>query len=116
MGIFSKKKDEEVVAAPSVAVPSQGDSKSYRVIVGPHVTEKASLLQQEGKYAFRVQSKANKIEIKRAIENLYKVKVSMVHLMHAPAKHRQVGRHQGERAGYKKAIVTLRKGEKIDIV
>ncbi|MEK7616253.1 MAG: 50S ribosomal protein L23 [Patescibacteria group bacterium] len=106
---------DEQEAAPAVAAPKAGDSRSYTVIRGPHVTEKASNSASLGKYVFRVGPDANKLEVRRSIEKLYKVKVASVHMLIMPSKFRQVGRHHGERSGYKKAVVTLRPGEKIDI-
>ena len=105
----------DTVAVPATTVPQAGDSASYTVIRGPHVTEKASNFVASGKYVFRVGTDANKFEIRRSIEKLYKVKVDNVHVINMPSKFRQVGRHQGVRSGFRKAIVTLQKGEKIDI-
>jgi len=125
MGFFNKKKSppsvaekesETNAAAPAVSVPKRGDASAYRVIIGPQVTEKASLGNSLGKYVFRVRDEAGKIAIKQSIEKLYGVSVRNVHVLHVPAKSRQVGRHLGERSGYKKAIVTLKKGDSIDVV
>jgi large subunit ribosomal protein L23 len=132
MAFFSKKQDQDAGAAgkgasaadnseteaqaPAVAVPSHGDSASFDAILGPHITEKASLGSEGGKYVFRVRSSANKIEIRRSIEKLYKVTVRDVHTIIVPEKSRQVGRYMGTKSGYKKAIVTLKAGDKIDIV
>ena len=123
MSFFNKKKDtekkkesvDETAVVPATTVPQAGDSASYTVIRGPHVTEKASNFVASGKYVFRVGTDANKFEIRRSIEKLYKVKVDNVHVINMPSKFRQVGRHQGVRSGFRKAIVTLQKGEKIDI-
>lgn len=125
MAFFNKKKDKEEkkptdsdhpVAAPATSVPTGGDSQSYRVIVGPHVTEKASLGNASGAYVFTVTKHANKIEIRRAIEKLYKVTVRQVRVVNLPSKFRQIGKYQGEKSGFKKAIVSLKKGQTIDIV
>ena len=101
---------------PTVSVPNTGDSQSFDAILGPHITEKASVSSEMGKYVFRVKSGANKIEIRRSIEKLYNVTVRNVHIIRMPEKKRQVGRYMGTKAGYKKAVVTLKPGDKIDIV
>lgn len=79
------------------------------IIRGPHVTEKAS--HQTGVYAFVVDRSANKIEVRRAIEQLYSVGVAGVRVVNVPEKHRRVGRFEGKKSGYKKALVTLRSGD-----
>jgi len=121
MSFFNRKKDKkepekkDPETAPTTAMPTSGDSLSYKIIRGPHVTEKASNQAVLGKYVFKVEDSANKIEIGRAIGKLYKVKVASVHLLRMPSKMRFVGKHRGEKAGFKKAIVTLEPGEKIDM-
>lgn len=123
MGIFSKKKkdiekDKEatVASAPAASVPKRGDATSYRVIFGPHVTEKAGVGNADRKYVFRIAKDAGKTAVKQAVETMYNVDVANVHVLHMPSKVRQVGRHAGVKSGYKKAVVTLKKGSKIDIV
>ncbi|MBU1289669.1 50S ribosomal protein L23 [Patescibacteria group bacterium] len=93
---------------------------AYRVIKEPHITEKASYLGEQNKYAFKIYPKANKSEVKKAVEALYGTKVEKVNIIHSAPKKRRVGRSEGWRGGlkkgFKKAIVTLKKGEKIEIV
>ena len=94
--------------------------QAYQVIKSPHITEKAGFLNEQNKYVFKVTSKANKIEVKKAIEILYKVKVEKVNIIHLAPKKRRLGRHEGWRGGlkkgFKKAVVTLKEGEKIEIL
>lgn len=94
--------------------------QAYRVIKEPHITEKATFLADQNKYVFRVFPGANKTEIKKIIEALYSVKVKKVHLVHLAPKKRRLGRSQGWRhglkKGFKKAIVTLAQGEKIELL
>ena len=78
-------------------------------------TEKGSVLMASGKYIFWVDTGANKIEIKGAIENIYKVKVSGVNTVMMRGKAKRVRYAVGKTPDWKKAIVTLKKGEKIDI-
>ena len=117
MSIFSRKPKsppaQETEREEIQALPAGGDGFSYGHIIGPHITEKATAGNAIGKYVFIVPPRANKIEISRAIANLYKVKVKSVHVLRMPAKERRVGRFIGEKAGYKKAVVTLQHGEKL---
>jgi large subunit ribosomal protein L23 len=88
----------------------------YNVIVRPVVTEKsATQLEQTGVYSFVVAPEANKIEIANAVEKLFNVKVRSVRTMRYRGKERRVGRTVGRRAAWKKAIVTLREGDTIEI-
>lgn len=90
------------------------------ILQEPHITEKATDLAGQGKYVFRVSFSANKVEIKKAVEEFYGVKVKDVNIIHIPGKRRQLGRTKGWRRGlkkgFKKAIVTLQEGEKIEIM
>lgn len=106
---------EEKSPAPAPMMPKGGDTASYQTVASPHITEKATNLAALNKYIFKVFKTAAKIQIKNAVESLYKVKVKSVHIQNMPSKFRQVGAHQGRKAGFKKAIVTLKEGQKIDI-
>lgn len=115
-----EKKTEEKAAdvgagEGSVALPKGDDADAYRIIVGPRITEKGSMMGTENKYIFRVAKNANKSEIKKAIGNLYKVEVTRVNVLKVSSKYRRVGRYEGRKPGFKKAIVTLRQGSKIDV-
>ena len=88
---------------------------AYRVLRKPLVTEKSTSLLQDNKYTFEVDLKANKTEIKQAVESLFKVKVEKVNTMHVNGKLKRVRRIQGRTPDWKKAIVTLKKGDKIEI-
>jgi len=92
----------------------------YKIIKEPHITEKAGILADQNKYVFKVYPRANKVEVKKAIEALYRVKVDKVHMVHSAPKKRRLGRHQGWRQGlkkgFKKAIVSLKKGDKIELL
>lgn len=88
--------------------------ESYRFLISPLLTEKGTIAREEGKYFFKASESANKIEIKKAVENIFGVKVKDVNVVNIPRKKRRFGRNQGFKAGYKKAIVTLVKGEKIE--
>ncbi|HHY29103.1 MAG TPA: 50S ribosomal protein L23 [Syntrophaceticus sp.] len=88
----------------------------HDVILKPLVTEKAvNLAQEQNKYTFYVDRKANKIEIKNAIEEIFNVKVTAVNTMTVRGKKKRVGRYEGLTPTRKKAVVTLNEGDTIDI-
>ncbi len=85
------------------------------IIVGALVTEKAERLKvEENKYTFRVKPGANKIEIRRAVEKLFKVHVTDVKVMNYMGQRRRMGAFVGRRPAWRKAIVTLKKGDAIE--
>lgn len=85
------------------------------LVLRPIVTEKATLLLEQNKYVFEVVPKATKPEIKAAIESLFEVKVTGVNTIRPPRKKRRVGKFQGYKPFYKRAIVTLRAGDSITL-
>ncbi|MCM2266791.1 MAG: 50S ribosomal protein L23 [Elusimicrobiales bacterium] len=86
------------------------------VLIAPILSEKSVIIKDaENRYTFRVNPKATKPEIKKAIETLFKVKVSAVRTANLPGKLHKVGRHEGYRSDWKKAIVTVKAGQKIDM-
>lgn len=90
--------------------------KDYREIIKrPIITEKTSDLMAENKYTFAVDRKANKLEIKEAVEKLFNVKVEQVNTLTVKPKRRRVGRYEGFKSGYKKAIVKLAPGNSIEL-
>ncbi len=78
-------------------------------------TEKATFLEPQGKYIFEVDRRANKIQIKKAIQTIYKVKVAHVRTMHMRGKRKRVRQEFGLTSSWKKAVVTLQAGQKIEI-
>jgi large subunit ribosomal protein L23 len=85
------------------------------VIKGPVITEKGTLVTETAnQYVFRVHPRANKVDIRRAVENLFKVKVEQVRTARQLGKVRRVGKHLGRRPDWKKAYVTLAEGSRID--
>ncbi len=82
------------------------------VIKRPVITERTSEFVEQLKYVFEVDLKANKTEIKQAIEQIFKVKVASVNTLRMPAKPRRYGRHSGYTSEWKKAIVQLAEGSK----
>ncbi len=86
------------------------------LIKNPIITEKVTMNSRLGQYAFLVDDAANKSEVKKAVEEAYKVRVEGVNVINVKSKKRRLGRTVGVRPGYKKAIVTLRAGQKLDIL
>ena len=87
------------------------------IIRFPLVTEKGtSFLQPQNKYQFSVLPSANKPEIKKAVEKIYKVKVTAVHISNFKGKKRHYRKQAGKKPDWKKAVVTLKKGERIEFV
>lgn len=90
--------------------------KDYHdLIYKPIVTEKSMDLLADGKYTFIVDKRANKTEIKNAIEKIFNVKVESVHTMIVKGKPKRLGRYQGRTSDRKKAVVELKKGQKIKL-
>lgn len=87
----------------------------YEVLRRPVITEKGTELQAQGKYAFEVARDANKPQIKQAVEKAFKVKVTAVNVVMVRGKERRVGRRQVLTQPWKKAIVTLQPGDKIEL-
>ncbi len=86
----------------------------YEVLRRPIVTEKNTALQEQSKYAFEVAVKANKHQVKQAVEKAFNVKVVSVNMITVPGKTRRVGRRQVQTSPWKKAMVTLEAGHKIE--
>lgn len=89
----------------------------YDVIKGPLFTEKGTAMKEsDSKLLVAVAPEANKVEIKKAIETIFKVKVDRVATINVRAKDRAYGRFRGKTAKTKKAIITLKAGEKLDFI
>ncbi len=87
----------------------------YEVLRRPLVTEKNAALQVLGKYAFDVDEVATKRQVKQAVEKAFKVNVTAVNVMMVPGKTRRIGRREVKTQSWKKAIVTLKPGDKIEL-
>lgn len=87
----------------------------YQIIIRPMVTEKNTNLMQLNKYCFEVDRHANKAQIKSAIEQIFSVQVTKVHTINMRGKLRRRGRFFGYTADWKKAIVTLAEGNRIEL-
>lgn len=87
----------------------------YSIIRKPLITEKTTRLKEShNQYAFEVDRRANKIEIKRAVEQLFRVKVRQVNVSKVHGKVKRLGKNVGRRSDWKKALVSLEEGQRID--
>lgn len=93
-----------------------GESLAWKVLRSPQITEKATGLTKDNQYTFRVFQDASKTEVKKTIESLYGVEVLGVRVIKVRPKKRRLGRTAGWRKGYKKAIVRVRAGQKIEVL
>ncbi len=87
----------------------------YQVLLRPIVTEKSTLLQSQDKYVFQVAPKANKIMVREAVQKAYNVNVASVNIVNTPGKRKRYGPRMVQQPGTKKAIVTLKSGERIQL-
>lgn len=111
--LYSETK--KVSGSKQAAASESKINDSYRVLVKPLITEKATNLVSENKYAFVVAKNANKIEIAKAIKVAYGVTAKKVNVVNVSGKKVARGRISGQRSDWRKAIVTLAKGEAIKI-
>lgn len=88
---------------------------AYRILLRPLVSEKATAIMAQQHYVFVVSPSANKIAVRRAIESLYGVRPQKVNVINVRGKHLRYGRTEGQTKDWRKAIVTLQPGEKLDV-
>lgn len=88
---------------------------AYKIIKRPLITEKSTIIKEmHNQLSFEVDRRANKIEIKKAVERIFKVQVEDVRTMNYQGKRKRLGRNEGRRRHWKKAVVTLKPGQKIE--
>lgn len=87
-----------------------------KVLEAPHVSEKAALLNQDNQYVFRVARDATKLEVKKAVEQLFEVSVDRVRLLNTPGKNKGFRMIPGRRPAWKKAYVRLAEGDSLDLM
>jgi large subunit ribosomal protein L23 len=112
MAILDKKEDKaekKQAAAPS----KENTGDAYLILVKPLVTEKGYKQVALGQYGFKVSKKANKISVAKAVEKVYDVKVERVNMINVKGKTKNFGKARGKTSDWKKAIVTLKKGQTI---
>jgi len=96
--------------------PKKKMGEVYNILKEPHISEKSTKLFDEGKYTFKVFPWANKVQVKRAINDFYGVRVKDVKIINIKPKSRKLRGLKGKKRGYKKAVVILERGEKIEIM
>ena len=115
------KKSASAADAPTRRKENDMAKETPKRIVGvsvlslPHISEKAGMLQAENQYVFKVVPGATKYGVKDSVETQYGVTVEKVAMIRVPSKSIRVGKRIGERPGYKKAVVTLKEGHKIEM-
>jgi large subunit ribosomal protein L23 len=89
--------------------------EAHQILIRPIITERATVLTERfNQFVFQVEKKANKYQIRNAVETVYGVKVKKVATMVVPGKTKRLGATSGKRPNWKKAIITLQQGENID--
>ena len=123
----SERKAEKILAegepkeAKSEKTPKFKQSKkdvkgfSYEIVKEPHISEKSTALNERNQYVFKIYRASNKPEVKKAVEGIYGVDVVSVRVIKIPKKKRRLGRTEGFRKAYAKAVVTIKEGQKIEI-
>jgi large subunit ribosomal protein L23 len=120
--LFNKNKKQlkpekpvEVLDVPEVKKEIPAPAFGGRsVLKSFYVSEKAGHLHGLNQYMFEVERTANKQEIKKSVEQAYKVEVTKIRVQNMPSKSRTVGRYTGKRAGFRKAIVSIKEGQSIE--
>lgn len=108
----NKKSEAEIKKPTALLLDKKINSK---ILISPITAEKALSGQSLNQYTFKVASFTNKIEVAKAVAKTYNVKAVSVNIINIPKKARRIGRTLGFKAGYKKAIVTLAKGQSIEV-
>jgi len=114
--VSEKKTEKTEVMAKVPELKLRNTKFSYEAIKQPHISEKASYLAEKDQYTFEVSPNYNKNEIKNAVEGIYGVNVLSVNIISIPSKKRRLGKTQGFRKAFKKAIVRIKEGQKIEIL
>ena len=91
------------------------DGAARIILIRPLLTEKAALLESQGKYVFEVAGGATKPEVKKAVETLFHVTVRAVAILNRKGKPRVVKRRRGTTPGYRKAVISVKEGDKIEV-
>jgi large subunit ribosomal protein L23 len=114
--VKKEKKAEVVQSAEKPIKSGKKENKSYALLSNPHITEKATYLAEKNQYVFKVKQVANKSEVAKAIESVYGVDVLSVNIINIHPRKRRLGRTMGHVPGYKKAIIKIKEGQKIEVL
>lgn len=116
----AKVKAVKAAGASAAGTPQKPANKQldrvYRIIKNPHITEKATRLSEMNQYVFKVAMTANKNEVKKAVEDYYSVSVAAVRMVNIPSRTRKRGKGVSIKQEYRKAIVAVAKGQKIELL
>ncbi|TSD01244.1 MAG: large subunit ribosomal protein L23 [Parcubacteria group bacterium Athens0714_25] len=110
-----KKSDLKVKSVKLEEESKDGGYLAYRHLIQPWITEKSHAQMASNKYIFKVLKDSDKKKVAMAVETLYGVNVIAVNMVNIPAKNRRYGKSVGKKAGFKKAIVSLKEGDRIEI-
>jgi len=110
-----KRKSEKSSDLKDIKKTKPLNDLAYLYLKSPHITEKATFLSEGNQYVFKTKNDSNKVQIKKAIESLYGVDVLNVNIIKIPAKKKRIGRKIGSKKGYKKAIIKIKAGQKIEV-
>lgn len=113
--IKEEKKEKAKKEAAGFSLGEESADLACQVLLEPWITEKSHQIMELNKYIFKITGRADKSKIKKSIESLYKVKVEKVNVVNIHPKKKFVGRKAGKKPGYKKATVTLKEGDKIEL-
>ncbi len=106
---------QEIKSLPTLSLEKlTGARGAFNVLKSFYISEKASDLLSQNQYVFKTHNGATKNEIKKQVENIFNVKVKQVRSINLPKKRRDIGKYPGFKAGFKKTIVTLKKGYEIE--
>jgi large subunit ribosomal protein L23 len=112
---LKEKSDLNMESVKEKKTAKKDGSLAYRYLIEPWITEKSHLQMSANKYIFKVAKNSDKKKVATAIEGLYGVEVVAVNIVNIPSKTRRYGKSVGKKSGYKKAIATLKEGDKIEI-
>ncbi len=114
-----RKENKEMKESKPLEIKNPKEKKiglAWSVLKKAHITEKATDLTAKDQYIFNVYPESNKNQIKKSVEDIYGVDVISVNVINIPAKKRRLGRSQGWKSGYKKAIVKIKAGQEIELM
>ena len=114
--VSTEKKPEVNVEKTQISKSKKTKDFAYEAVKQPHISEKASFLAEKDQYTFEVSPNYNKSQIKKSVEGIYGVDVLSVKIIRIPAKKRRLGKTEGWRKSFKKAIVKIKEGQKIEIL
>ncbi|MDO8474380.1 MAG: 50S ribosomal protein L23 [bacterium] len=114
---IKKQEETKAVVVKTASAPAKKEKRkiSSFALSLPHITEKAGMLQAQNQYVFRVVPGSTKYGVRDSVEAQYGVEVEKVRMITVSSKSIRVGKRMGKRPGYKKAVITLAEGHKIEI-